>query len=46
MKTPWSDLVKHGVGFATVVVGCISAFIVLGIIGLVVLVAKFLVLIK
>ena len=46
MKTPWSDLVKHGVGFATLVVGCISAFVVLGIIGIIVLVTKFLVLIK
>ena len=46
MKTPWSDLVKHGVAAATLIVGCISGLIVLGIMGLVVLIVKFLVFIK
>jgi hypothetical protein len=46
MKTPWSELLKYGVTVATVIVGCIGGLIVLGLIGIVVLVTKFLVFIK
>ena len=40
MKTPWSNLLDYGVGFATVVVMCAAGFIVLSVIAIAVLLSK------
>jgi hypothetical protein len=46
MKTPWSDLLKYGIGTATFIVMAICGIIMLAAIGLVILITKVLVFIK
>ena len=46
MKTPWSNLLQYGVGTAAMIVIIIGGLIMLAVVGMAVLVTKFLVFIR
>jgi hypothetical protein len=46
MKTPWSELVNHGVGFAAVVVIAIASIGLMTVVGIGVVINKILIFIK
>jgi len=41
MKTPWSNLLQYGAGFATIVVLCIAGIIMMTVVAIGVLLVKF-----
>ena len=46
MKTPWSNLLQYGVALAAMIVIVIAGFFLMIVIGVAVLISKFLVFIK